>query len=87
MLGQVMASRLIRSGQSNRPSSPSKDKAVALQFKWASNAMDYSNIGIPSSRHTGRHPRQTGSPIGRLLPPAEVQLAYSRAPLTGRESF
>ena len=49
MLGLVMINRLIRSGQSNHPSSPSKGKADALQFAWDSSAMDYSSIRIPSS--------------------------------------
>ncbi len=53
-----MTSRLIGSGPSDLPSSPSKGQSGVLQVT------DRSATRIPSSRITGRHPRPTGTPIG-----------------------
>ena len=70
-----MTSRLIGSGPSDLPSSPSKGQSVVLQVT------DRSATRIPSSRITGRHPRPTGSHVGGgLTPSTEVQSAYSTAP-------
>ena len=58
-----MTSRLIRSGPSDLPSSPSKSQSGVLQVT------DRSATRIPSSCITGRHPRSTSSPIwGGVLP-------------------
>ena len=57
-----MTSRLIGSGPSDLPSSPSKGQSGVLQVT------DRSATWIPFSRITGRHPRPTGSPLGGVLP-------------------